>query len=306
MHPIIQSKVEDILRGPMEKMLSEWEILNKQYATPIDIYNLGFDDLQNKDNTNNKNTTPTISIDETVEILDLIGEKIFKKEIARNKPELILDFIDQYWGYVEPERVKYLMNTNTYKDATAINLYQLITTNQIYPTADPYFKYNPDHPLKLFIEHGINRNLFTELEITNALTNQEINTDSYFQSLKLHNMRYVQDHQLLKNNNQKNNLSKEEYFDYNIFFGRMNSNEEIYYASLRSGITSGLGPNLEYVAKNMWEAVCKNQKILLTKSPDEHFEIFSSTELCELHDHYIENPKYKLLPNPFLNQPKYF
>jgi len=306
MHPFIENQVEKILQGPIEEMVSQWETLNKQYARPIDIYELGFDDL-NKNNKNNTTSSPSISIEETVEILNLIGEKVFTKQISRIKPELILDFMDKYWGYVEPEEVTRLMKTNIYQDATAIDLYQLIITNQIYPDADPYFNYDPEHQLKLSIEHGINRKLFTESEIKDALNSQDKNSESYKRSVELHSMRYKRNHRSLKNTN--TNLTQDNFEDYNIFFGRMynqnSDNNEIYYASLEDGITCGIGPSLERVAEHMWEAVRKDQKILLTKNPSDNFKVLSPNELCKLYDYYTENPKHKLLPDPFLNQPKY-
>jgi hypothetical protein len=300
MHPQIEREIVAIYNGPIEDMISKWLDLNEKYAKPEDrIGNVSVQDYISK---------PHISLKENFEVLTNIGRKLFKKEIAIKKPRLILDFMDQYWGYADIEKTNYLESTEIYKNACAMDLYQSIISGTTCPTADPYFGFDPEHPVKLSLDYGIEKKLFTDLEVKKALKNQNRNSPTYKQLIELYLKTYDIEHKTFATNNNH----KKKYADYgfHVFIGRIYDNyafsnsEDFKYIELNNRGTTILEPNIESLSDCLWEAVRKNQKVLLTKSPGGTLEPLSSKELCNLYNYYYIDSKHMALQDPFLYQPK--
>jgi len=300
MHPKIEREIEEIFNGPIEDMLSKWEDLNKKYLkSPNQLQNNSVQEHE---------FNIYITVTDNFEVLTNIGKKLFKREIALTKPRLILDFMEHYWGYADNEVTTHLENTKTYKDACAMDLYQSITKNKTCPTADPYFKYDPEHPIRISLDYGIERKLFTKSEVDDIVQNQDKNSSTYKQLSELYSQVYDIEHKTFATN--KRHQKRYADFGFHVFIGRLYNNnllsmaDEYKYAALDNKEITELDQYIDTVANYLWEAIRKNQKVLLTKSPGGNFEPLSSEELCDLYKIYYDDSKHLALPDPFLYQPK--
>jgi hypothetical protein len=304
MHSLIEKEIKRILEGPIETMIQRWKLLNQKYALPTIMTSKKYAGQDN----NSVLRMPSISLDDAVEILNLIGPKIFTKQISRQKPELILDFMEEYSGYAKPEQTISLMNLNIYKDAFSIYTYRSIIEGKIHPDADPYFGYDPEHPVTLELLHGVSRGLFTKNDVEYTLKNQDRTSDLYKEISTLNLQLYADDHRPFGYNSRGLKL----YEDYgcHVFFGRIHfksgseETDTFRYASLSSGAACGFVDNIATLAEELWTAVRKKQRVLLTKSPDNRFRTLSDNDLMSLYDLYFSEPKRKVLPDPFMDQPK--
>ncbi len=299
MHPYITKQIKTILNGSIDNMISSWVELNEKYST-----------------TENRTTNitigkylsePYISLEDNMYVLELIKNKIFKKEIALSKPKLILDLMNQYWCYAEPDQIMDLEYSTIYKDANAMDLYQSIVAQKMYPDADPYFKINPEHEVKQALEYGVNRNLFSQADINKALINQNKNSSLYKEMDKLYSQIYSREHLPF---GQKEGINYKDY-GFHLFIGKKNCDnintltaDDSLYVMVNYNNTYELETGIELITKLLWKAVCKNQKVLLTKHPADEFSTLSPNELCELYECYFKDSKHLELPDPFLNQPK--
>ncbi|MGV8086159.1 MAG: hypothetical protein ACP5N1_00880 [Candidatus Woesearchaeota archaeon] len=306
MHPEIKTEFQKLLNSPVDNMLAMWINLKEVYFPPEDrLKDIAFDGQRFR---------PYMTLEDTVTILNSIGEKLFTAEISIKKPHLIIDFMNEYWDCTFLDQLsnqsEYFEDSKIYKDACAMDLYNSIVEGITHPDADPYFRYDPEHPKKMLLEYGVERRLFTQSDIEEILKNQDKNSKSYKKVSKSYSKEYRKEHTPfgVNYNNRYND------YGFHVFIGKIKgslyddsdivNDEEFNYVLLNSTITFGLGNDMGNVVDYLWESVRKNQKVLLTKSPGGNLEKLSSEELSELYTWYFSDVKHLELPDPFLNQPE--
>jgi len=282
----LQERIDGIFELPPEEILGEWVKMfeNRDPSLPASQYG-----------KRRKEFTDEI----VMNTFSRIRECLFKSEVVMKHPDAILDFMYEYQSFSEAigdRRWRTSAKSVFYNDAGAIMCLNRIKSGRWFPTADPYFEIDPEDPMKVSLNHGIQRGLYKKEEVDRALDLQVKTSVAYKRVHDKSKHQFENDHTPFGKS--ENGLKD---FGFHIFIGRTpidDKEDRIITIDFEYGIKN-FGKDVSPLVPLLYEAVRKQRRVLFSRSPGEGYEVFTPEQRMKLFDGYCDHPHTALLPNPF-------
>jgi hypothetical protein len=282
----LQERINGIFELPPEEILGEWVRMFENRDPSLPAYKYG---------KRRREFTDEIVMDTFLKI----KQCLFKTEVVMKHPSAIIEFMHEYSEFstsIGDERWRTSAKSVFYQDANAFLCLDRIKSGRWFPTADPYFEIDPEDPIKVSLNHGIQRGLYSREEVDRILNLQVKTSVAY---------RRVSDEAKCKFENDHTPFAKSEKglrdFGFHIFMGRTpidGKEDRIITIDYEYGIKN-FGKDASILVPLLYEAVRKQRKVLFSRSPGEGYEVLTPEQNMKLFDQYYDDPKRARLPNPF-------